>query len=228
MNAFRAVRFVAALALATAAVLTVGGGDGSGRVCPLRRSRRAGQYRLLQRRSTGHDRIRSTPARSLRRAVSTASAPPGYTPPRGRASLFVFQPRKGVDPSDWSGQADDGALGVHQRKPSDDRSDLDRSCARRLRQRVPTGLGRVGPVPALVHRRQLPAAPAALPGRSAAGERQSMDAAQRTDRVVQFRKSDIGREGRLAEVAVPLASRRQHVDTAVARRCVAHQRRLGQ
>jgi hypothetical protein len=37
-------------------------------------------------------------------AVSSVPAPAGYDTTRGRASLFVYQPIKDVDPGDWSGK----------------------------------------------------------------------------------------------------------------------------
>jgi hypothetical protein len=37
-------------------------------------------------------------------AVSSDRAPAGYAAPKGRASLFVYQPIRYVDPGDWSGK----------------------------------------------------------------------------------------------------------------------------
>lgn len=37
-------------------------------------------------------------------AVASVQAPAGYAAPKGRASLFVYQPIENVDPSNWSGK----------------------------------------------------------------------------------------------------------------------------
>jgi len=63
------------------------------------------------------------------RAVSSAPAPAGYgADQRGKATLFAYQPRYGVDPGDWSGQQMTGSsLFSNDRSPMAEGTVLDPS-----------------------------------------------------------------------------------------------------